>query len=161
MQSRIVADVQVPVFRQIIDTVYYFQKIQKKIQNSAARIVFQSKKRDHTTPLLQKLHWLPIDFRMQYKIATLCFKSFTEPLFPKYLSELLCTYRPSRNLRSLSDDRVFLKHNFRLKNYGYRSFSHAASDIWNSLPLSIRYSNNLKAFQSNLKTYLFKKAYQL
>ena len=95
MQSRIVADVQVPVFRQIIDTVYYFQKIQKKIQNSAARIVFQSKKRDHTTPLLQKLHWLSIDFRMQYKIATLCFKSFTEPLFPKYLSELSCTYRPS------------------------------------------------------------------
>ena len=130
------------------------------MQNSAARIIFQLKKRDHTTPLLQKLHWLPITSRIQFKIATLCYKSFTEPQFPKYLSELLTPYKPTRNLRSLKDDRMFSKCNPQLKKYGQRSFSHAASDIWNALPYSIRHSKNLNTFKTNLKTYLFQNAYQ-
>ena len=132
----------------------------KKVQNSAARIIFQLKKRDHISPLLQKLHWLPINSRIQFKIATLCFKSFTDPRFPKYLSELLTTYKPTRNLRSLKDDRIISKCNPHLKKYGQRSFTYAASDIWNALPYSIRHSKNLNIFKSHLKTYLFQKAYQ-
>ena len=133
----------------------------KKVQNASARVIYQSKKQDHITPLMQELHWLPVTFRVQYKIATLCFKFFTEPLFPKYLSELLSVYKPSRNLRSSKDDRILYKQKFRLKHYGQRSFSHAASDIWNSLPSYIRHLKSLKAFQTSLKTYLFRKAYQI
>ena len=40
-----------------------------KLQNSAARLVFKARK--HMKPLLQKLHWLPIISRIQYKVATL------------------------------------------------------------------------------------------
>ena len=40
----------------------------QKVENSAARLV---------KPLLQKLHWLPIVSRIQYKVATLCYNSFT------------------------------------------------------------------------------------
>ena len=32
------------------------------IQNSAARIVTNTRKYDHITPILQKLHWLPLRF---------------------------------------------------------------------------------------------------
>jgi len=32
----------------------------QRIQNSAARIVINTRKYDHITPILQKLHWLPV-----------------------------------------------------------------------------------------------------
>ena len=67
----------------------------QKVQNSAARLVFKALKHKHIKPLLQKLHWLPVVSRIQYKVATLCYNSFTES-YPVYLSELLTVYRPSR-----------------------------------------------------------------
>ena len=70
----------------------------QKVQNSAARLVFKALKHKHIKPLLQKLHWLPVVSRIQYKVATLCYNSFTES-YPVYLSELLTVYRPSRQLR--------------------------------------------------------------
>ena len=37
----------------------------QRVQNNAARLVLQKKKRrrDHITPLLKELHWLPVKFR--------------------------------------------------------------------------------------------------
>ena len=78
----------------------------QKVQNSAARLVFKARKHEHIKPLLQKLHWLPIVSRIQYKVATLCYNSFTES-YPVYLSELLTVYHPSRQLRSISDTRTY------------------------------------------------------
>ena len=60
----------------------------QKVQNSAATLVFKALKHEHIKPLLQKLHWLPVVSRIQYKVATLCYNSFTES-YPVYLSELL------------------------------------------------------------------------
>ena len=40
----------------------------QRIQNSAARITTCNMKREHITPILVALHWLPIDKRIQYKI---------------------------------------------------------------------------------------------
>ena len=133
----------------------------EKVQNSAARVIFQSKKRDHITPYLQKLHWLPVSYRIIYKIACICFKAYTQPLFPQYLSELMIKYKPKRNLRSSNDSRLLVQSNTHAKRYGQRSFSNAAPKVWNSLPFSIRHSKNLKSFQTALKTHLFKKAYCL
>ena len=39
------------------------------IQNHAARLIFGAKKKEHITPILIKLHWLPIKYRIDYKIA--------------------------------------------------------------------------------------------
>ena len=57
------------------------------------------KKRNHVTPLLKEHHWLPVKFRCQYKIATPAYQNF-EGSLPLYLSSFLCTYQPSRSLRS-------------------------------------------------------------
>ncbi len=38
------------------------------VQNAAARVLNGSRKCDHITPILQSLHWLPIKFRISYKI---------------------------------------------------------------------------------------------
>ena len=37
----------------------------KKVQNSAARLVFKARKHEHINHLLQKLHWLPVVSRIQ------------------------------------------------------------------------------------------------
>ena len=60
----------------------------QKVQNSAARLVLKAQKQEHVKAFLQKLHWLPAHSRIQYKISTLCYNSFSET-YPLYLCELL------------------------------------------------------------------------
>jgi hypothetical protein len=69
---------------------------------------------DHITPVLASLHWLPVVFRIKFKILLFTFKSlhglapkyllFTfkslHGLAPKYMSELVCIHAPSREIRS-------------------------------------------------------------
>ncbi len=50
------------------------------VQNAAARVLTKSRKYDHITPILQSLHWLPIKFRISYKILLLAYKG------PKWFS---------------------------------------------------------------------------
>ena len=39
------------------------------IQNHAARLIKRTKKSEHITPILIELHWLPVRYRIYYKIA--------------------------------------------------------------------------------------------
>ena len=48
----------------------------QRVQNNAARLVLKKRKRDPITPLLNELHWLPVKFRFEYKIATLAYRHF-------------------------------------------------------------------------------------
>ena len=63
----------------------------QRIQNHAARLVLKKTKRDHVTPLFRKLHWLPLQARIDYKICVLCFKCINKTA-PSYLSDLLEQY---------------------------------------------------------------------
>jgi hypothetical protein len=132
---------------------YLILKLQR-VQNHAARLVFRSSKFDHISPLLNSLHWLPVQQRISYKNATLCYKSL-DASAPQYLSDLLHLYIPSRQLRSSADSRIFIIPTVRTKTYGQRTFSYQAPVVWNQLPHSIRYSPSLLTFKKNLKTYLF------
>ena len=68
-------------------------------QNAAARVVKRTPKREHMTPVLRDLHWLPIIKRVQFKILLLVFKSlYCEA--PSYVCDLLNWYNPNRHLRS-------------------------------------------------------------
>ena len=77
----------------------------QKIQNFAARLVLLAPRHHHSTPLLEKLHWLPISERIKYKVACMCFSAINGS-GPAYLSELLYVYTPSHTLRSPSDTRM-------------------------------------------------------
>ena len=72
----------------------------QNVNSSAARLA----KHEHIQPLLQKLHWLPVASKTQYKISTLYCNSFAE-CYPVCLSELLTD--PSTQLRSISDTTTF------------------------------------------------------
>ncbi len=69
------------------------------VQNAAARVLTRPRKYDHITPILQSLHWLPIKFRINYKILLLTYKALNG-LAPAYLTSLLSRYYPTHSLRS-------------------------------------------------------------
>jgi len=48
----------------------------QRVQNDAARLILGLDRRAHITPALKKLHWLPIQYRIQFKIAVLCTSVF-------------------------------------------------------------------------------------
>ena len=119
--------------------------------------VMKRSKRDHITPLLKKLHWLPVQFRSQYKLATLAYRHLDGSL-PQYLSSCLCTYEPSRTLRS-SHEKLLKFPKCNLKTFGQRSFSFLAPTVWNSLPSDLRNAPSLSSFKKQTKTYLFRQAF--
>ena len=45
------------------------------VQNSAARLVTLTRKQEHITPILIGLHWLPVRFRIIFKILLLTYKA--------------------------------------------------------------------------------------
>jgi len=127
------------------------------IQNSAARIVTHSNIFDHITPVLYQLHWLPVRYRVHYKILLLTYKALHN-LAPQYLSDLLNLYRPSRSLRSSSAELLSVP-DFKMGSCGGRAFSCVAPRLWNTLPLHIRQLDSISQFRVQIKTYLFRIAF--
>ena len=130
----------------------------QKLQNFAARVILGKSLYDHITPCLVQLHWLPIKFRVDYKIGLLVFKCLNG-LAPPYLSEMIEIYTPSRNLRS--SNLFLLKTKVtKYKTLGDRSFSYTAPTVWNSLPLELRQEKSISIFKKKLKTFYFKLAFE-
>ena len=136
---------------------YQLNKLQK-VQNSAARLVLKARKHDHIQPLLQSLHWLPVQARIEYKLSTLCHNFFSNSS-PVYFSDLLTVYTPSRQLRSSTDTRMLRIPSVRTKTFGHRCFSYNAPKQWNSLPTDLRHTETAPTFKRALKTYLFRQYY--
>jgi len=85
--------------------------------------------------LLQQLHWLPITHRIDFKIASITFRTIYSSQ-PAYLRSSLHACHSTRSLR-LSNTNL-LSAPFVCTSFGVRSFHVAAPIIWNSLPLSLR-----------------------
>ena len=126
--------------------------------NSAARLTLGMKKHDHITPALKKLHWLPVEQRIMFKILCLTFKAL-HGLAPGYIADLIKPYSPTRALHS-SDHQLLCIPKVNTKKFGERSFSHAAPRLYNGLPFDLRQSTSFECFKSNLKTYLFRMAFE-
>ncbi len=127
------------------------------VQNAAARVLTRSRKYDHITPILQSLHWLPIKYRISYKILLLTYKALNG-LAPAYLTSLLSRYNPSRSLRSQNSGHLVVPR-IAKSTKGGRAFSYLAPKLWNSLPDNVRGSDTLSLFKSRLKTHLFSQAF--
>ena len=129
----------------------------QRVQNTAARLLTNTRKYDHITPALKQLHWLPIKARVEYKFLVLTYKAI-EGTAPVYLAGLVEVFIPLRcDLRS-SNDRFLLDVPFTaLKSGGDRAFCKAAPVLWNRLPLELRMCETLKLFKGKLKTHLFRR----
>jgi len=132
------------------------QKSLKKlqsVQNAIARVVMpNTKKWDHITPILKKLHWLPVKHRITFKVAVMTFKALNGRA-PRYLSDLICRL-PQSSRRSSSKNLLLVP--FVKSACGRRCFSFAAPSVWNSLPDSVRLCSDEFSFRKQLKTHLFK-----
>jgi len=60
------------------------RKVQS-VQIAAARLLTNARRCDHITPLLRQLHWLPVQRRVEFKIACLVHQSLAS-LSPTYLT---------------------------------------------------------------------------
>ena len=47
----------------------------QRANHALARVVLQQRSRARSTPLMQQLHWLPIEWRITFKLATLTYKA--------------------------------------------------------------------------------------
>uniref|UniRef100_A0A8C1PKN9 Reverse transcriptase domain-containing protein n=1 Tax=Cyprinus carpio TaxID=7962 RepID=A0A8C1PKN9_CYPCA len=67
----------------------------KLIQNAAARVVFNKPKKAHVTPLLIRLHWLPVAARIKFKVLKLAYKTTTgtAPIYLIRTSESLLIFK--------------------------------------------------------------------
>ena len=107
-------------------------------------------------PLLRSLHWLPVRFRILFKINLLTYKTLREKQ-PVYLHSMLAASIPSRSLRSNNDNSLSVP---RVKtNTGARAFHSCAPSLWNSLPLSVCSAISVAALKKYLRTHLFDLAF--
>ncbi len=128
------------------------------IQNNGARLIKKKRKYEHVTPILIELHWLPVKQRLTYKINVITYKALCSMALV-YITELIQRYVPERQeLRSASKQLLKRKCS-RLKCGGDRAFSVCTPKLWNELPLGLKTSPSLEVFKNNLKTHLFKMAF--
>ena len=73
------------------------------VQNSAARIFTMTAPREHITPVLKELHWLPVDRRIEDKIVLYANKALNG-LALEYLCDMVESYAHDRVLRSASQN---------------------------------------------------------
>ena len=128
------------------------QKLQY-VQNGAAKLILLKRKRDHVTPLLKELHWLPIKYRTQFKVLVLTWKIMNDSA-PKNISGLITEYKPSMNLRSCNE-RFLLRSSIAKNSSGHRAFKNISPFLWNSIPSAVRKSKTVAEFKSKLKHHFF------
>ena len=120
------------------------------IQNAAAQVLTRTKRSEHITPVLKSLHWLPVSYRIDFKILLLVYKSLNG-LGPEYMNDILVEYKPSRALRStdsgqIVEPRVQTKH-------GEAAFSRYAAQNWNKLPAELKSAPTVNIFKSIMLLY--------
>ena len=129
------------------------------MQNTLARVVLRQRNSDHITPAVVHLHWLPIKYRVVFKLAILTYKTLQSHQ-PRYLYDLIASdNQPVRSLRSSTQNR--LPFNILRTVTSSRPFRHSSVAVWNNLAQNIRDSNSLITFRSKLESHLFSASFAI
>ena len=104
--------------------------------------------------VLRQLHWLPVQRRVEFKIACLAHQSLTSTT-PTYLSAdiQLVSEHGRRHLHSSSCRTLAVPCT--RTTLGDRNLTVAGPRVWNSLPATIRQITSYEQFRQQLKTHLF------
>ena len=100
---------------------------------------------------LSYLHWLPVHYWIQFKIATLTYKTLAT-CQPSYLYDPLQVHQPSRALRSSTQQLLHVP--YMSTDFGRCAFSYSSPATWNSIPASIKNCSSLYSFKCHLKSHL-------
>ena len=131
----------------------------QRVQNITAKIVLGKGKFVDPTDCLRTLHWLPIKYRVEYKILCMVYKCLSGDA-PDYLKDLLKEYTTTRQgLQSeQSYKRLVVPRTVR-KTFASRAFSVFGPSLWNQIPNYLKELRSLESFKKDLKTFLFNKAF--
>ena len=96
------------------------------IQNSAARLLYSTPRFNHIASVLFSLHWLPVTYRIEFKILVLTFKAIYQ-LAPSYICNLI-RLKEKCKYQLCSSEELLLQLPIRKtkKTLGNRSFQAAA-----------------------------------
>ena len=128
----------------------------QRVQNCLARVVTNAPRFSRSVPILKRLHWLPVKFRIHFKICAITFRTLKENQ-PAYLADLLVRPKCSKYLRSTNSNRFVV---LRIKTKtGSRAFTISGPALWNALPVPIRNAKTILTFRKLLKSHLFDLAF--
>jgi len=94
----------------------------QKILNAAARLVCLVPKLDHLTPYLIDLHWLPVEFRIKFKVLIFVFKALNG-VAPRYNSDLIRKKSSPRSALRSNDLMLLVMPRTKCKTLGDRAFA--------------------------------------
>ena len=124
---------------------------------AAARLIYCSPRHYHISPLLRRLHWLRIEWRINYKVCLTVFKELHGQA-PEYITELCTLDRTQRRpLRSASTSlsRLLVPQRAHKSAFSDRAFAVAGPLQWNHLDVDLRVLNSTEGFKTRLKTFFF------
>ena len=135
-----------------------------KVLYSAVRFIFGlcgSALRKHMLPYLKSLHFLPVKYRIEFKIALLTHKCL-HGYAPTYLKNLINSRSVSERYSLRVNDDNWLLQTVTSLNFARSQsmFSCASPKVWNSLPLSLREIESLSLFKKRLKAFYFNLAFE-
>lgn len=119
-------------------------------------VFFDLSPRDHVHSALKQLHWLPVVYRIKYKLSLMMYLIHTDqcPVYLRQSVSPVSNVSARRRLRSAAHQDYVVPRT-RTK-FGERAFSVAGPKTWNSLSsLSVIFGQ----FKRSQKTHLFSDAH--
>lgn len=135
-------------------TIYPLQRI----QNQAAKLILMHNCSDSSADALKELHWLPVKWRIVFKVLCLAFKCVHNQA-PDYLQEMFVKSDSNYYCLRSHDKQRFQVPPTQKVNFGDRAFAVDAPKRWNDLPLDLQNCTDFLSFKRKLKTHLFKYAF--
>ena len=136
----------------VADMVQTLLRWLQSVQNAAARLVAGSRRSDHITPVLRRLHWLPVRRRIEFKLAL----PYTSRWMVQHLATCLMTVSLSQMSAAIGFVHLCAGVPRTHTGFGDRPFQVAGPRLWNSLPASLRQPDTtVGQFKKLLKTHLF------
>ena len=135
-------------------------------KHTCYRIVTNCNKYTQASPILKRLHWLPVEFCCIFKTVAVVYK-FLHSDHRSYFGSLLSTCCGRYITRNNHPDKRFLEvPQFYLsvhksKNHFDHSFAFDAHMVWNYLPDEVHSAPTLARFRKGLYHISSKKLYQL
>ena len=100
----------------------------QRCQNTTTHLILQQPGTPSVQYLMDQHHWLPVHAWIDFKIATLTYKTLSSGQ-TAYLRELISSYQPSRSLQS--SNQLLLTVPRANLTTGQRAFSYSSPVVWN------------------------------
>ena len=107
----------------------------QRVQNCLARVVLRAPRFSPSLPLLKQLHWLPVNYRIKFKLSTLTYRA----LAIVYINHLIWPVK----------DFVQKTEKYTRTNIKAMSVSVIGAKLWNELDSDLRHIKNILLFKKN------------